>query len=100
MSYFEHYYNPAGEKTLRAYSQPVNLSRFDRTVRWMETFEDVWAIPQHLCEIRHTDILVDGQSRRLNRVDEKLYQAGRVGGVNEPLLDLTKVTVRADRGSG
>ncbi len=30
MSYFEHYYNPAGEKTLRTYSRPVNLKRFDR----------------------------------------------------------------------
>src|SRR3954465_6787047 len=29
MSYFDHYYNPAGEKTLRAYSKPVNLARFD-----------------------------------------------------------------------
>jgi len=26
MSYYKHYYNPAGEKTLRAYStRPVNL---------------------------------------------------------------------------
>ena len=30
MSYFEHYFNPAGEKTLRAYSRPVNLRQFDR----------------------------------------------------------------------
>ena len=30
MSYFEHYYNLAGEKTLRTYSRPVNLARFDR----------------------------------------------------------------------
>ena len=29
MSYFEHYFNPAGEKTLRAYSRPVNLRQFD-----------------------------------------------------------------------
>ena len=30
MSYFEHFFNPAGEKTLRAYSRPVSLARFDR----------------------------------------------------------------------
>src|SRR5258706_3651316 len=42
MSYFEHYYNPAGEKTLRAYSRPVNLARFDRSLRWMYTLEEVW----------------------------------------------------------
>jgi len=30
MSYFEHYYNPKGEKTLRTYSRPVDLKRFDK----------------------------------------------------------------------
>ena len=30
MSYFEHYFNLAQEKTLRNYSRPVNLARFDR----------------------------------------------------------------------
>src|SRR5215469_7767547 len=34
MSYFEHYFNPRGEKTLRSFSRPVNLRRFDR-VGWM-----------------------------------------------------------------
>src|SRR6478752_7460841 len=29
MSYFEHYYNLDGEKTLRAYSRPLSLARFD-----------------------------------------------------------------------
>jgi hypothetical protein len=36
ISYFEHYYNPRGEKTLRAYSRPVDLRRFDR-IPWMTT---------------------------------------------------------------
>ena len=31
MSYFEHYYNLRREKTLRRYSRPVNLRRFDAT---------------------------------------------------------------------
>ena len=31
MSYFEHYYNLKREKTLRNYSRPVNLRRFDST---------------------------------------------------------------------
>src|SRR5579862_4669300 len=29
VSYFEHYYNLRGERTLRAYSRPVNLKRLD-----------------------------------------------------------------------
>jgi hypothetical protein len=34
MSYFEHYYNLKREKTLRRYSRPVNLARFD-SIGWM-----------------------------------------------------------------
>src|SRR3954468_10442458 len=47
MSYFEHYYNPAGQRTLRGYSRPVNLKRFDR-IGWMTAEEDGWAIPEYL----------------------------------------------------
>ena len=81
MSYFEHYYNPRGEKTLRAYSRPVNLSRFDRSIHWMTTLDDVWAIPEHLCEIPHTSVLTKPMEKRLARMDRRLYAAGRLGGV-------------------
>ena len=91
MSYFEHYYNPAGEKTLRAYSRPVNLARFDRTIRWAETLDEVWAIPEYLCEIPHTSLLTPAMERRLSRMDRRLYDAGRLGGVCPPLLDWKRV---------
>jgi len=91
MSYFEHYYNPAGEKSLRAYSRPVNLTRFDRTIQWMNTFAEVWAIPEYLCEVAHTGILARGMERRLSKMDKKLYAAGRVGGVGKPLLNLKRM---------
>jgi hypothetical protein len=80
MSYFEHYYNPAGEKTLRTYSRPVNLSRFD-SLGWMCRLEDVWEIPNYLCDIRHTRILTPRMVRGLAGMDQRLYRAGRVGGV-------------------
>jgi len=91
MSYFEHYYNPAGEKSLRAYSRPVNLARFDRRIEWMSTLAEVWEIPQYLCEIKHTSILTKTMERRLSRMDRKLYAAGRVGGVGKPLLNLAGI---------
>ena len=56
MSYFEHYYNLRREKTLRNYSRPVNLERFD-SIHWMTAEEDVWAIPEYLTTIRHTALL-------------------------------------------
>jgi hypothetical protein len=75
LSFFEHYYNLKGEKTLRAYSRPVNLSRFD-AIHWMTSAEPLWAIPEYLCEISHTPIFKPG--RRMY-MDERLYNAGLVG---------------------
>jgi hypothetical protein len=75
LSYFEHYYNLAGEKTLRAYSRPVNLARFD-SINWMVSEEPVWAIPEYLVEIRHTAIF--HPTKRMY-MDERLYKAGLVG---------------------
>jgi hypothetical protein len=89
MSYFEHYYNPAGEKTLRAYSRPVNLARFDRALNWMTTLEEIWDIPGYLCEIPHTSILTKPMERSLAFTDRRLFAAGRVGGVCEPLFNWT-----------
>jgi hypothetical protein len=78
MSYFEHYYNLKGEKTLRGYSRPVNLGRFD-SIDWMTSEEPLWAIPEYLCEIKHTSIF-KGLTRRMY-MDERLYKAGLVGRV-------------------
>ena len=80
MSYFEHYYNLDGEKTLRAYSRPVGLERFDG-IGWMTAEQDLWAIPEYLVTISHTPLLPRGADRRLNRVDERLKAAGLLGSV-------------------
>jgi hypothetical protein len=81
MSYFEHYFNLSGEKTLRRYSRPVNLARFDR-IGWMTSEEDVWAIPEHLVTISHTPLLSREQERSLSRMDARLMAAGQVGTVH------------------
>jgi len=79
MSYFEHYYNLQQEKTLRAYSRPVNLKRFDG-IDWMTAEEDPWAVPEYLCVIPHTPIFAKGVPK-LGRVDDRLFAAGLVGRV-------------------
>jgi len=80
MSYFEHYYNLRREKTLRNYSRPVNLKRFDH-IHWMTTEEDVWPIPDYLTTIYHVPLLHPRQVARLERVDDRLFAAGLVGRV-------------------
>ncbi len=78
MSYFEHYYNLAAEKTLRRYSRPVNLTRFDHA-HWMTADRDVWEIPEYLLTIHHWDILPQPLERGLTRVDKRLFHAGQFG---------------------
>jgi len=78
MSYFEHYFNLRREKTLRNYSRPVNLKRFD-AIHWMTAEDEVWAIPEYLCEIPHRPLLRIPRTARLSRVDERLFRAGLVG---------------------
>ena len=78
MSYFEHYYNLQKEKTLRRYSRPVNLSRFD-AIGWMISEEDVWPIPDHLCDVAHSPILPPYATRGLSLVDDRIFAAGLLG---------------------
>jgi hypothetical protein len=80
MSYFEGYVNLRGERTLRAYSRPVDLARFDRAhPGWMTSAEDLWWIPEHLLRLPHTPLLTPAMAKRLSRVDRRSLAAGLVG---------------------
>jgi hypothetical protein len=78
MSYFESYFNLRGEKTLRRYSRPVDLARFDRR-GWMSAEQDLWYIPEYLVGVRHYALLRRGELRSLGPTDRRLFQAGLVG---------------------
>jgi hypothetical protein len=78
MSYFNLYFNLRRERTLRTFSRPVNLARFDR-LNWMTTEKPVWFIVYHLLEIFHYQLLRPGMVRKLHRVDERLFQAETLG---------------------
>jgi len=78
LSYFESYFNLGREKTLRRYSRPVDLSRFDARA-WMTSEEDLWYIPEYLVGIRHYDVLTRPMVRALGRVDRRFFEAGLVG---------------------
>ncbi len=78
MSYFESYFNLRRQKTLRNYSRPLNLARFD-SIHWMTTEEDVWDIPNHLVQIPHTKIATRAAISTYSRVDRRLFDAGLVG---------------------
>ncbi len=80
MSYFEDYINLRGDRTLRAYSRPVNLGRFDGIhPGWMTSEDDLWFIPDYLVDIPHTRILTAAMEKSLSRVDRRALEAGLVG---------------------
>lgn len=78
LSYFPFYFNLRRERTLRTYSGPVDLSRFDDR-GWMTDPKDVWYVPEHLLDIRHHPLIRPGMARGLNRVEERVWKAGLVG---------------------
>jgi hypothetical protein len=78
MSYFDGYLNLRGERTLRAYSRPVNLAAFDRCA-WMTSDTDLWWIAEHLVHVPHVRLLTPAMERRLARVDRRALAAALVG---------------------
>jgi hypothetical protein len=78
MSFFNIYFNLRFERTLRRYSRPVNLARFDR-LNWMISEKPVWFIAEHLCEISHIRLLTSAMERNLTRLDPRSVRAEMTG---------------------
>jgi hypothetical protein len=78
LSYFEHYYNLRGQRTLRSYAGPVNLARLDSR-HWMTSEEDVWCVPELLIAARHYPLFPDKVARALPRLDRRSFEAGMHG---------------------
>jgi hypothetical protein len=74
ISYFNLYCNLRKERTLRRFSRPVNLRRFDPQ-HWMTTESEVWFIPNYLCGIPHYKLVTTSMVKRLTRVDDRLFGA-------------------------
>ena len=78
LSYFNDYFNKRRQRTLRAFSRPVNLKRFDH-LNWMTRQDNVWFIVDYLFEISHTDLITPKMERMLNLVDQRGFHAGTYG---------------------
>jgi len=78
LSYVEGYFNLRRQKTLRRYSRPFDLSRFD-AIDWMTSEEDLWEIPNHLVGIPHRRLHTLAQERALAPVSKVVFGAGLFG---------------------
>lgn len=78
MSYFHEYFlQSTGAKTLRRFSEPVDLSQFDQH-HWETSSEDIWFVVQHLLTVPHTSILSRSQIARLRKADTIEKQMGEI----------------------
>ena len=75
LSYFDVYFNLRRERTLRRYSVPVYLKRFD-PLEWMTTDKHLWFVAEYLFDIKHYPLISKQQARGLYRLDDRSFRAG------------------------
>jgi hypothetical protein len=78
LSYFPMYFNSRAEKTLRAYTRPLNLKTFDHLGwMWRDAVADL--IEQEFHKLRSFPLLKDEMITGLSAVDSRTYEAGLLG---------------------
>jgi hypothetical protein len=77
LSYFHEYFLKSGKKTLREYSNPVDLGRFDK-IPWRISERNLFEIPKYLNDIRHFSLLSEGQVKNLRKADPIEMKAGEL----------------------
>lgn len=78
LSYFDVYFNLRRERSLRTFSRPVNMARFDG-MHWMTTDQHLWFVAEYLFDIHHYRLLAPGMARKLHRLDDRSFRAGCLG---------------------
>jgi hypothetical protein len=78
MSYFDCYYNAGGQKTLRAYTRPLDLSAYD-AMDWMVNDAVGDLVEQRLPELRRFPLVTPAMVAELAPMDQRSYQAGMLG---------------------
>ena len=89
LSYFEQFYNVAGEKTLRAYTLPLNLTAFD-ALGWTVKDEPLDQIAESLDKKRRISVITDEAARHLSLADERTRKAGLFGADEAGLFKVGK----------
>ena len=78
MSYFDFYFNIYGDKSLRAYSLPLDLTIFnDRN--WTTTDDDLEYIGDKLEKLHHFNIVTKKMIKKLKTASETILKAGLMG---------------------
>jgi hypothetical protein len=82
MSYFPSFYNMKKEYSLRQYTVPLNLSRWD-TQHWEFLDEPMEEIGLKLSYIPVTKIMTPPEIRALQKVDNRTFKSGMLGAIKK-----------------
>lgn len=77
VSYFHEYFTNDGRKTLRSFSRPVNLARFDQR-GWMTSERNVWYVALYLDKVKHYPMVPGELVHHLRPADPIERRIGRV----------------------
>ena len=78
MSYFDFFFNVIGEKTLRSYSLPLDLTIFNHR-KWETTDEDLEYIGDKIESLHHFDLVTPEMIHNLSHVSEPVLRSGLMG---------------------
>jgi hypothetical protein len=78
MSYFDFYFNIVGDKSLRSYSRPLDLTMYNSR-NWTTTDEDLEYIGDKLEKIIHYPVVNKKMIRKLKKASDIILQAGMLG---------------------
>jgi hypothetical protein len=78
MSYFDFYFNLFGEKTLRSYSLPLDLTMYNKR-HWATTDEDLEYIGDKIESLHHFEVVTPEMIKKLKIASETMLKAGMLG---------------------
>ena len=85
MSYFDFYFNIVGDKSLRSYSLPLDLTIYNSGY-WTTTDNDLEYIGDKLEKIRHYPVVNKKMIKNLKKASDIMLQAGMLGSNTEGLF--------------
>jgi hypothetical protein len=85
MSYFDFYFNTDGDKSLRSYSAPLNLTIYNPR-HWTTTDEDLEYIGDKLEQLHHYPVVNEKMIKNLKRASSIMLAAGMLGSKAEGLF--------------
>jgi hypothetical protein len=89
MSYFDFFFNIYGDKSLRSYSLPYNLTSLNSR-NWAITDDDLEYIGDKIESLYHFPVLSEKMIKKLNIASDSMLKAGMLGSIEEGLFKPAK----------